>query len=232
MRAALQREPRKTRNTRKKTGRLKPRFGGKETDRAKTGAPPSTNRVKSMSITEPQPAEPKPERRPFQYSLRSLFELTCGIAAFFSLARTLGYVDALVILAAVVVAVGVMEYPRRVRPATAILITLVAGTLLWANLRTNGWAREFNLGPPIGLDPVLRSTFCHGWPFSACSIYLHNHMTDPGDPAMYWALTSDVVVFVVALLATRGVGELCLRWRAKLAVKTPPAGSTSGPPVE
>ena len=68
-----------------------------------------------MTTPKTQPAAPKPGRRPFQYSLRALFGLTCGIAAFFSLARTLGYVDAVVILAGIVVLVGVMAYPRRVR---------------------------------------------------------------------------------------------------------------------
>ena len=185
-----------------------------------------------MSTTEPQSAASKPGRRPFQFSLRSLFGLTCGTAAFFSLAHTLGYVDAVVILAAIVVIVGIMEFPRRVRPTTAILLTIVAGLLLWANLRPTGWAREFNLGPPIGLDPVLRNMFCRGWPLSPCLLYLRHHMTDPGDPAMYWALMSDGVVFVVALFVVRGVCELCLRRRATLATKPPPAGSTLGPPVE
>ena len=101
-----------------------------------------------MTTPETQPAEAKPGRRPFQFSLRALFGLTCGTAAFFSLARTLGYADAMVILAAVVVAVGVMEYPRRVRPAHGHLLTLVAGTLLWANLRQTGWEREFGDVPP------------------------------------------------------------------------------------
>jgi len=38
-------------------------------------------------------------------------------------------------LTAIVVLVGVMKYPRRVHPLTGVLLTLVAGTLLWANLR-------------------------------------------------------------------------------------------------
>ena len=187
--------------------------------------------------TTAQPATPKPERRPFQFSLRSLFGLTCGIAAFFSLARTLGYIDALVILAGVVVVVGVMAYPRPVHLATGILLTLVAGLLLWANLRPSGWAREFNLRPPTGLDPVLRTTFCYGWPLSPCLIYIHNHMTDPADQAMYWALMADAIFFVVALFVTRGVCGLCFRRRGRPTGMSPPsdpppAGSTSGPPVE
>jgi len=185
-----------------------------------------------MIIIEPQPAASKPGRRPFQFSLRSLFGLTCGTAAFFSLARTLGYADAVIALAGVVVLVGVMAYPRGVHLPTGMVLTIVAGLLLWANLRPTGWAREFNLGPPIGLDPVLRNMFCRGWPLSPCLLYLRHHMTDPGDPAMYWALMSDGVVFVVALFVVRGVCELCLRRRATLATKPPPAGSTLGPPVE
>ena len=55
-----------------------------------------------MTTPEAQTAASTPERRPLQISLRSLFSLTCGIAAFFSLAGTLGHIDALVILAAVV----------------------------------------------------------------------------------------------------------------------------------
>ena len=131
-----------------------------------------------MSTPEPQPAEPQPGRRPFQYSLRSLFGLTCGIAAFFSLARTLGYVDAFVILAAVVVAVGVVEYPRRVHLATGILVTLVAGTLLWANLRPVGWAKELKGLPPEHLNAVTKSMFFRGWPLSPwmfCLVHLDQH---------------------------------------------------------
>jgi hypothetical protein len=63
-----------------------------------------------MSTPEIQPAALKPERRPFQYSLRAMFGFTAGTAAFFALGRMLGFVDAIVILVGIVVTVGVMEY--------------------------------------------------------------------------------------------------------------------------
>lgn len=71
-----------------------------------------------MSTTEPQPAAPMPGR-PFQFTLRSLFAITTGTAAFFALGRMLGYADAIVTLVGVVITVAVMEYPRRVHLATA-----------------------------------------------------------------------------------------------------------------
>ncbi len=196
-----------------------------------------------MSIAEPQTAEPISERPPFQYSLRSLFGLTCATAAFFSLARALGYVDAVVILAGIAVVVGFMGYPRRVHPATGILLTLVAGTLLWANLRPNASAREFGAWPPDRLDPLAKSMFCRGWPIPPFMFCLYHHMTvDPNDPTIYVALVIDGVVFVVALFVVKGVCELYFQWRARWAIKTlsdlhpqgdpPSAGSTLGPPVE
>ena len=197
---------------------------------------------KSMSSTEPQPTS-KPERRPFQYSLRSLFGLTCGTAAFFSVARMLGYVDALVILAGIVVVVGIMEYPRRVHLATGILLTVVAGVLLWANLRPTQWAREFDALPPEGLDAVPESMFFRGWPLPAFAICPIRHMRfEPNNAAVYLILVLDGVAYMIALLIVRVACEFCFRRRGKLTAKTPldtphppspsPAGSTSGPPVE
>ncbi len=197
-----------------------------------------------MTTPETQPAEAKPGRRPFQFSLRALFGLTCGTAAFFSLARTLGYVDAVVILAGIVVAVGVMEYPRRVRPVTAILLTLVTGMLLWANLRQTGWQAALNEVPPGGLDPLARSMFYRGWPlypFATCPV--HGMRFDASEVGVYWILALNGLVFVSVLIAVRGVGEFCFRRRGRPIVETspavpppdsdpPPAGSTSGPRVE
>jgi hypothetical protein len=180
--------------------------------------------LKIMSTSETQPAEPKPGSRRFQFSLRALFSLTCGTAAFFSLARTLGYVDAVVILAAIVVVVGVMEYPRRVHLATGILLTVVAGLLLWANLRPTRWEKEFGVSTPDQLDPVAKSMFCRGWPLSPCLICIHHHMTvDPSDPAIYLALTSDGIVFVAALFVTRGICGLCFRRRGRPIINTLPS---------
>ena len=128
-------------------------------------------------LPEPQPAEAKLERRPFQFSLRSLFGPTCGTAAFFSLARALGYADAVVILAAIVVAVGVMEYPRRVHLAPAILLTLVAGTLFVGQLTADPVAgRTWLFAAPDRLDFVTKGMFFRGWPLSPCMICLYHGM--------------------------------------------------------
>ena len=199
-----------------------------------------------MSMTELQPATSKSGRHRFQYSLRALFGLAFGIAAFFSLARTLGYVDAVVIVAGTVVVVGIiMEYPRRVHLATGILLVVVAGLLLWANLRATGLQKEFNGLPPeqLELGPVATSMFYRGWPVSPCTVCkTGGGMPHPQDAVVRFALVIDGVVFSVALLVARRVCELCFRWRAKMAIKmphgkshppcSPPAGSTSGPRVE
>ncbi len=68
------------------------------------------------------------ELRWYQYSLRSLFGLTCGTAAFFSVARMLGYVDAVAILAGVVV-LAVVEEWQPLRFGSLIMGTL-GGALL------------------------------------------------------------------------------------------------------
>jgi len=193
-----------------------------------------------MSTSEPQPAEAKPGRRPFQFSLRALFGLTCGTAAFFSLARTLGYVDALVILAAVVVAVGVMEYPRRVHLPTGIVLTLVAGTLLWANLRPTKWQREFYASLPDRLDPVAKGMFYRGWPLSPClTCLVHGMKFDTGEGDVYAVLMVDGVLGAIALCVARCACEFYLRGRGRSTCDTRqppsdprPTGSTSGPRVE
>ncbi len=190
-----------------------------------------------MSTPETKPAASTPGRRPFQFSLRALLGLTCGTASFFSLARTLGYVDALVILAAVVVAVGVMEYPRRVRPVTAILLTIVAGILLWANLRQTGWERKFGEVPPGYLDPVTKSMFYRGWPIGPWMLCYHQNLSirRGGDGA----LAFDGIFFVLVLCAMKAACEWLVRKHDKAKIQSrpnmpcsPPAGSTSGPPVE
>ncbi len=160
-------------------------------------------------MTTPESAAPMPRRRPFQFSLRSLFGLTCGTAAFFSLARTLGYVDAAVILAGVVVTVGIMEYPRRVHLPTGIVVTLVAGTLLWLNLTPTKWKEQFHEVPPDYLDPVSKAMFWRGWPVGPWMICWHQNLSvrRGGQGAIIF----DGVFFVIVLFAARVACEWCVR---------------------
>ena len=52
-----------------------------------------------------------PKRRRFQFSLRAIFVLMSSTAVFFSVARNLGYVDAVIILAALSVLLGIALFP-------------------------------------------------------------------------------------------------------------------------
>jgi hypothetical protein len=121
---------------------------------------------------------------------------------------------------------------------------IVAGMLLWANLRLVGWAKEFKGLPPEHLNAVTKSMFFRGWPLSPwmfCLVDLDQHYAR--DAEAYVPLVVDGVVFVVALLVVRGVSEFCFRMRTKPIIETPPrmpppqsspppAGSTSGPRIE
>ncbi|MGA2257712.1 MAG: hypothetical protein ABSG53_23875 [Thermoguttaceae bacterium] len=184
-----------------------------------------------MTPLEPQSAAPKPERR-FQYSLRSLFALTTGAAAFFALGRMLGFADAIVILVGIVITVGVMEWPRRVYLATGILLTVVAGTLLWANLRTTGWAERLNMGPPQELDPIAKRMFWRGWPIApwmTCSA--HGMILDPSATGVYGILVLDAVAFAIIHCVVRGSCEFFFRRRDPQIIEplpdTPPDGTSS-----
>ncbi len=82
----------------------------------------------SSATYESQTSEPTPGRLRFQFSLRALFGLTTGTAAFFAISRMLGYVDAVIILAGVVV-VAVVEEWQPMRFGSLIMGTL-GGALL------------------------------------------------------------------------------------------------------
>ncbi len=173
-----------------------------------------------------------------------MFGLTTGTAAFFALGRMLGYAEAIVILAGIVITVGVMEWPRRVCLPTGIVLMVVAGTLLWANLRTTGWQKALNVLPPEELDLVARNMFFRGWPIAPFMTCPSHGMTfDPSEIGVHWILFLDAAVFAVVLGFTRIVGEFCLRKREKPVLEMPPdtqpagsdpppAGSISGPRVE
>ena len=192
--------------------------------------------IESMTTSEPHPAAPNPGHR-FQFSLRAMFGLTTGTAAFFALGRMLGFADAMVVLVGVVITVGVIEWPRRVHLVTGLLLTLVAGTLLWANLRPSGWEREFNEMPPDNLDPVTKSMFYRGWPVGPWMLCYHQNLSIRRGG--HGALVFDGIFFVIVLCVAKAACEWFVRGRDKATIQsrpnttcTPPAGSTSGPRVE
>ena len=169
-----------------------------------------------MTETEQEPARPPFRRRRFQYSVRTILVLTGITAAFFSVARSLGYVDAVVALAALGVLVAVVRYPPRVHLTTGLLLTVVAGTLLWANLRPTGWQGEFGVETPTQMDPITEEMFWRGWPLSPFMLCLiHGMKLHPEESVVQAALAIDGILFVAALLAVRGACELYFRWRER-----------------
>jgi hypothetical protein len=138
------------------------------------------------------------------HSLWTLLALT-GIAAVVLLAAfRLGYVDAGVIVLAIVLLVCVTQRPYRAHPATAVVLTAVTAILLWANLKAKEEGAMFHLGGPPELNPVTRALFWRGWPLSPFMVCPYRHMTYlPAEGFVEGALICDGSVFVAALLATR-----------------------------
>src|SRR5690242_17622026 len=77
---------------------------------------------------------------------------------------------------ALLILIRAARRPQPVHRTTAILLTLLTGILLWANLRESGWEAEW--GGPIapGLDPITRAMFWRGWPLSPFMFCLFHGM--------------------------------------------------------
>src|SRR3954465_13945119 len=77
-------------------------------------------------------------------------------------------VDCSVIGMALLILIRAARRPQPVHRTTAILLTLLTGILLWANLRPTVWQEEFGGGSdaPTGLDPITKAMFWRGWPLS------------------------------------------------------------------
>lgn len=146
-------------------------------------------------------------------SLRAIFVLTGITAGFLCVAWKLGWVDATIILLALMVLFRAVRRPQPVHLTTAALLTLVTGALLWANLRPTGWQREFGLATPTQLDPIAKAMFWRGWPLSPCMVCLIHGMKFHPSGEQWAVLTFDGVLFVVALFTAKAVCERCLRWR-------------------
>jgi len=115
---------------------------------------------------------------------------------------------------ALLILIHAARRPQPVHQTTAILMTLLTGDLLWANLRPTAWQEEFGgVDCPPGLDPVTRAMFWRGWPLAPCMVCLiHGLRFHPGGVEQC-ILALDGAIFLVALYATKATGELILRWR-------------------
>jgi hypothetical protein len=116
--------------------------------------------------------------------------------------------------ATILILIRAARRPQPVHRATAILLTLITGVLLWANLRPTGWQEEFGgVDRPPGLDPVTRAMFWRGWPLSPCIVCLIHGMRFHPNGVEQCVLALDGVLFLVALYATKAACERLLRWR-------------------
>ena len=128
----------------------------------------------------------------------------------------ISHIDLCIGLVAVLTLVRAARRPHPVHPTTAILLTLLTGVLLWANLRNSGWQEVWNERAPEGLDPVTKAMFYRGWPlapFMVCIIYGLRFRSSGGEGCV---LVLDGVLFLVALYATKAACERLLRWRRHL----------------
>jgi hypothetical protein len=123
-------------------------------------------------------------------------------------------VEGAVTVTALLVLMRAVRRPHPVHLTTTILLTLLTGILLWANLRPTVWQEEFGGGidAPTGLDPITKAMFWRGWPLSPCMICLIHGMRFHPSGIEGCALVFDGVLFLVALFAAKAVCESCFRW--------------------
>ena len=146
----------------------------------------------------------RPERgdtglRWYQYTLRSVFVLTGVTAVFFCVARTLGYVDAVVSLAAFGVLVGTMRYPRPVHLTAGVILCGYCWNALVGEPAAHQMARRIPACYSYGVGPYNSGNVLRGWPLSPCMVCLDGLKFDTSDSSVHWALVIDGVVFAVAL---------------------------------
>ena len=123
-------------------------------------------------------------------------------------------IDPCIGLVAVLTLVRVTRRPHPVRLTTAVLLTLLTGVWLWANLRNSGWQEVWNEDAPAGLDPLTKAMFYRGWPLAPFIMCRIQHMQFQPSGLEQCVLALDGVLFLVALSATKAVCERLLRWRA------------------
>ena len=125
----------------------------------------------------------------------------------------ISHIDLCIGLVAVLTLVRAARRPHPVHPTTAILLTLLTGVLLWANLRNSGWQEVWNERAPEGLDPVTKAMFYRGWPLAPFMVCLIHGLRFHSSGVEGCVLVLDGVLFLVALYATKAACERLLRWR-------------------
>jgi hypothetical protein len=114
---------------------------------------------------------------------------------------------------ALLILIRAARRPQPVHRTTAILLTLLTGILLWANLRPTVWQEEFGwIDAPTGLDPITKAMFWRGWPLSPCMNCLIHGMRFHTSGIEICVLVFDGFLFLVALFAVKAVCESCFRW--------------------
>lgn len=163
--------------------------------------------------------------RRYQFRLTAMFALTAITAAFFASAAMVGYVDATITLVALSFLGYLIRCPRRVHLLTGIALALLAGILLWANLRPTRWEREFCEVAPRELNHATNQMFWRGWPVCPWMLCTYHQMAfDPIGGCPEAALVFDGVLFASILLAAKFACEHCLR-RLKSSIHHPDRSS-------
>jgi len=150
----------------------------------------------------------------YQFSLLAMIGLTAIIAGFFSLALTLGYVDAAITLMALALLLAVIRCPPQAHWVTGVFLTAVATLMLWANLRPTGWESQFDQQLPNELDAVTKTMFWRGWPVCPWMLCEWRHMAPDVEQGLpQAALPLNGAVFLAALFGAKAACKRCLRGR-------------------
>jgi hypothetical protein len=122
-------------------------------------------------------------------------------------------VEGAVTVTALLVLIRAVRRPHPVHLTTTILLTLLTGILLWANLRPTVWQEDFGGGTdaPTTLDPITKAMFWRGWPLSPCMVCLIHSMKFHPSGIEGCVLVFDGVLFLAALFASKAVFESFFR---------------------
>ncbi len=160
-----------------------------------------------------QSEERRADRHRYQLGTQTLFVLLGIAAVFFCVTFILNYVEATIILLALTFLFRALRRPQRVHLITAILLTLVAAILLWANLKPSRFEVLVNGQTPTDLDPITKKMFWRGWPLSPFMLcHMHHMVLEPDGCLVQGTLIIDIAFFVVAICAAKAVSERFLRW--------------------